>query len=105
MTSRDEQVAGVLEAAQLGHTRSSVAVLSRADERGWRTGSPRPGSTREGQDVEFVPGPVLAAGDDALTSRLVERGKLVGKRGGRPGKAPIFVGELSPAATTARTEL
>ena len=64
-----QQVAEVLEPAQLGHAWAAVAVLGLADERDRRAGGPRAAAARKRQDVDLMASLVLAAGDDGLPDR------------------------------------
>ena len=67
MPGRREQVAEMLESAELSQAGPAIAMLGLADERDRGTGGSRPGAACERQDVDLVTGLVLAAGDDSLS--------------------------------------
>jgi hypothetical protein len=69
MPGRREQLAEMLEPAELSQAGSAIAMLGLADERNLSTGGPWPGAAGQCQDVDLVAGLVLAAGDDGLSDR------------------------------------
>jgi hypothetical protein len=64
-----QQVAEVLEPAQLGQAGTAVAVLGLAEEGHRRAGGSRAAAACERQDVDLVARLVLAAGDDGSPDR------------------------------------
>jgi hypothetical protein len=64
-----EQVAEMAEPAQFAKPGTPVAVLGFTDERDRSSRRARPGTARQGENVDFVPGLVLPAGDDCLPDR------------------------------------
>ena len=79
MPGRREQLAEVLEPAELGQAGPAIAMLGLADERNRSAGGPRPGTADERQDVDLVAGLVLAAGDDGLSDRADNQAFLLAR--------------------------
>src|SRR5690348_1573129 len=84
MPGRREQLAEMLESAELSQAGSAIAMLGLADERNRSAGGPRPGAAGERQDVDLVAGLVLAAGDDSLSDRADGKALLRSRVAGGP---------------------